>query len=373
MRAEKLRDVIYSLKEEVKSLNIINILNRFQQLFTTNITQPSPAASEQFIDTRQELFTILENALSNNLPPSRKNILKSIKGDVYFGKGLKASLENIIDENVSTPGQAIQQINEFLEKTKIYYSLIESTENNLKSLNIQCDYTDKDEYEIGILMPTSIFQNNIEGLIKELEILNRHLKVFGEIAGDDTSSPTIRNISDGTLDVFLNSLPEVASFFIDAIEKICVAYFTIIQIRKYREELRNKKVPDKVLEPLEKHENQIMSDEIDKIADELFDKYRKKQDKHREKELKGLLVKSLKYLAVRIDKGIDYEVTPPSVFDEPTDDSSDDVKAEYERIIQDMERLASRGIVVSTLPERKTPILSLPEPTTDNDEEQLKK
>lgn len=374
MNAERLHNVLYDLDAEVDKRGVASLLSNFHSTYNQSITQPNPETSEAFVKARDALSKELNRSVANAFSPSQARILSTIKGEPYYGNGLYDALQAIIGDNVATPGQAVSQIQEHIKVTNEFHAAVKSAHTALDKLHLECEYTGKNEYEIGVLLPGKLFNNNIDDLGTELHLLNRHLKVFGEIAGTDTASPTIRNISNGSVELFLNALPEVAECLAEGIEYLVILYLSILQIKKHRKDLKEKeKVPEETLKPLEAHEKERVSQEIERIAKELFKTHRKKKEKDRDKELRGLLIHALKYIGKRIDQGADFEVTPPSEFEEISDDASDEQKEQAKQQRVAAKALLEKGKSITQLPERKQQVLSLPEPEKtpgDKDEPQ---
>jgi len=372
MNVERLHSILWDLDQEVSEKNLSQLLNQFHDTFNQSISQPNQDTSAAFIKVRNNLEQALKQSVANSLSPSAARHLELIGGGRFFGNGLIEALQSIVDTNTSTPGQAVAAIQEHNQKANEYYAAVKAANKALEKLSIEHDFTQNDEYEVGVLLPTDLFDNNIDELGTELHVLNRHLKIFGEIAGEDTSSPTIRSVSDGSLELFLNALPDVAECIAEAIEYVVIMYLSVLQIRKHREELKKNKVPKEVLAPVVDHEKKRVSDELDRIADELLKKHRKKPDKHRDQELKGHLLHALTYLAKRLDQGADFEVTPPQEFDAIPEDATDEQKKEAKAQRQRANQMLKSGQAVNQLPERTQEVLSLPEPKpTAEDEDKV--
>ena len=362
MNTERLKSVLYDLVAEFEAPDLKTLLNNFNITFNQSISQANAQTSEAFGKAREALWNKLKEAPINSLPPSQTRILTEIGGDAFFGNGLMYDLQAIIDENTATPGQAVIEIKKLIQEAIGFHSTVKAANEALENLTIQHDFTQKGEYEVGVLFPSKLFDNNIDDLGTELHVLNNHLKSYGEIAGEDTSNPTIRDISDGSIELFLNALPAVAECIAESIEHIVILYLSILQIRKHRKELKEEKVPDTALKAIVDFEKQRLEKDLQTIADSLFKKYRKKGDKNRDEELKGHLLNALKYLAKRIDQGADFEVTPPSQFDELKEDATESQKKKAESERAAAKKLLIKGQSVMRLPEREHEVLSLAEP-----------
>ena len=124
---------------------------------------------------------------------------------------------------------------------------------------------------------------------------------------------------------------------------------------------KKSKVPKEALDPVAKHEKKRVTEELNRIADELLKKYRKKNDKQREQELRGHLINALTYLAKRLDQGADFEVTPPQEFEDIPDDATENKKKEANAHRQRANQILKKGQSVIRLPERLQQVLALPE------------
>jgi hypothetical protein len=362
MNIERFNSIMYDIANDEQELKLSSLLKTLQNTFSQNINQPNEATSNAFKNARQVLWEALAKCRSNKFPPSQKAFIDYIDATKFLGAGLKTELERIIADNASTPGQAVVEVQKHVTDTLEFVYRVTTVNKTLVDLKIEYDFTAKDEYEIGILFPTTLFNNNLEGLQKELCKLNQYMKVFGEIAADDTSSPTIRSITNGSADFFLNTVPAVAAFLALAIDKIVGLYLRILQIRKLRQDMKNTKVPEKLLKPIEDHEKVLISEEIEKIAKDLFKEYRKKPNKNRDPELQIHLTNALVYLIKRLDQGVDFEINPPTEFEEPKEDASEKDKKDYEKKVAEAKELSDRSAKIKELPTRDKPALYLPEP-----------
>jgi hypothetical protein len=362
MNIERFNSIMYDIVLEEGELKITSLLQTFQNAFAQNITQPNPSTADSFLKARQALWEALAACRSNQFPPSQKAFVDFIGATKFVGNGLKEELERILEQNASLPGQAVAEVQKHVQQTLEFIARATAANKTLVKLNIGHDFTGPDEYEVGVLLPTSLFNNDLEGLQKELHKLNQHMKVFGELAADDVSSPKIRCVTNGSVDLFLEANAPVAAFLAVAIERIVGLYLHVLQIKKLRKEMEETKVPGKLLKPIEEHEKELIPEELEKIAESLFKEYRKKPDKTRDPELRTNLTKALTYLIKRLDQGVDFEVTPPTEFEIPKEDATEKDKKEYAKKLDEAKALSERSAKIKELPKREKPILLLPEP-----------
>lgn len=367
MNLERFNSIMWDVVSDSENLNLTSLLQVFHKAFALNITQPNQPNADAFKKAHQALRDALKTSSCNSLSPSQKAFLDSISATDFIGDGLVIRLENIIETNLSVPGQAITEVQKHVENTINFFGQAKTIKETLEGMRIFCDFTRENEYEVGILFPSDLFNNNLEGLQKEIVKLNRHMKTFGLLAANDASSPTIRAVSNDTLDVFLNALPDVANCIVDAIKDIVLLYLAILQIKKYRIELKEKKVPAKVLAPIEMYEKERVSEDLEKIADKLIKEYGKKTEKTKDPEIRIALIGALNYLIRRLDQGVDFEVTPPTEFAEPKEGATEKAVEDQQKKKEDALKLRERAAVIRELPPREKPVLCLSEP--DDQEE----
>jgi superfamily I DNA/RNA helicase len=210
MNIERFNSIMYDIVLEEGEKKLTALLQSFQAAFNQNINQPNPSTVDTFLKARQALWEALAACRCNQFPPSQKAFLDSIEATKFVGNGLREELESILEKNASLPGQAVAEVQKHVQQTLKFIALVTTANKALVELNIENDFTGPNEYEVGVLLPSKLFNNDLEGLQKELARLNLHLKIFGELAADDVSSPKIRCVTNGSVDVFLEAAAPVA-------------------------------------------------------------------------------------------------------------------------------------------------------------------
>lgn len=373
MKTERLHNLLQIINNDFSNLSIISLAQNFVNTFTKNIQQPTPEQSQTFNTAKEELKNALSECDSNNFVPSQHKMLQKINGDKCLGVGLLTEFEIIMNNNILTPGDAVKKVSEHFTKVNEFSAAIQSALKSFETLEIGFEYTKENEYEVGFLLPCKLFNNDLEGLQKEVNLINRHMKAICELVGHEITSPQIRSVSTGSLEVFLNALPEVAQCIGECIEAIAILYLVILKLRKHRTELKEEKVPKKDLDPLEKHEKTRVEEEIKKLTNEIFKKYYKEKTKNRENELKIHLRQAIEFFANRIDKGVDIEVTPPELLSNEEDTEGNEVKKPNKKETEIIKTLQSQGKALLKITTRSEEIvLALPEPEVEDFEKNKK-
>lgn len=308
MNAERLHSVIKALDSEIVELKIAQLLQNLLTTLNNSLSQRTPPASQAFEDANKALIAALEQCPSNHYVPSWHSILMDIGGEDYTGRGLALRVGGTIAGSSLTPGKAVEEIQKIITDANSFYSTVKGLMAHLVKVNIPTDELPDGDCEIGVLLPVGVIDSELSRLRDEIRDLDRHLKAFSEIVDEKVGIVKIRSLGTGSLQVFLLSSPIVAAAVATAIERIVALYKKVLEIRLLQKQLEDHAVPkEKVIDPLIKHEKEMVAQELDALAIEIIKEYKGK-DVGRKNELKTSLSLALRYLADRIDKGVDFEV-----------------------------------------------------------------
>ena len=354
MNAERLHAIALEIQKELKITNQVQLVNQLVQHLQNQVNQPNQPIHQQNVsNTLKILFDKLKSAPSNNFPPTWRQIIKEIEADHLLGENLLRKIEDIFTRNQITPSIALEEIKKIQQSLQNFSNAINNLIAAFKQLNIGADELEPGECEFSILVPRKYVNNELKEFGKELEELNQIFGVFAEIATGSRPGFEIRQISSTDLSVFLNVDLQTAECITVAIASIISAYKNLLEIKKLRNELKNKGVPEDNLQGIEDYANNLMNKEIEKLMPDLINKFYKSADEKRKNELIIELRYSLKKIANRIDRNFNFEVRvkPPKEEEEAQEKGEQNV---YSRILKSAKEL-------TFLKEEGEPILSLPE------------
>jgi hypothetical protein len=100
----------------------------------------------------------------------------------FFADDLVALIDEWVHENAVTPAVAQQKIQALLKQRQDYVNRITELHYSLEAIGIEAVELKECEAEIGFLLPRSLFNNDFEKLISELEELDFILRAFSELA-----------------------------------------------------------------------------------------------------------------------------------------------------------------------------------------------
>ena len=359
MNAERLHAVAQRILDDFGELNLVNLLGTAVSTLSSSVTQPNAQNAEAFNQALADLRDKLRKCASNTFVPSYFRILEAIGGADKTGTGLASRVEALLEEERITPATALTQIQELSEEVTKFHQQLKKLVEAFKALNVARDVTSGGEAELGVLLPRELVSNDLEGLTRELRLIDRHLKVLAEVAGGEAGSFGIRSLGTDSLDVFLAASPVVAACIMHAAERLAGLYKQILEIRILRRQLEEKRVPKNAIEPIRKHEEEIIRRQLGEISDEIMSRFYRGADAARKNELGTALSHALKFLADRIDRGLDIEASaeiPTQQADEqPTPVGGEPREEDPRRAI------ASTGASMRRLARSTEPVLQLPD------------
>lgn len=214
-----------------------------------------------------------------------------------------------------------------------------------------------------------MFEGSLGGFAKEAKLLDRALSDVVEAVTGGRPPIKIRTLAGGSVEIFVTVDPLSGVAILSLVTAVVNLINSVLQTRKTRLDLEKDKAPKDVLDPLEKWEQSRVADELARLRDDLLGQ--SKADKGRKNELKKALNDSLRYLADRIDRGMDVEVATLAE-GSPTAQSSDGAGGEVDHSAVALKQIAQAMNQRRRLSRSEQPILALPPVVDDDDAEKGK-
>jgi|CXWL01.1.fsa_nt_gi hypothetical protein len=373
MIAERLHSVVSVLLQEYKVLDLAKRFAALQARLNASVASPTPENAEIYKTALDEFESGLLTSATINFVPSQQRILSAIGGTDKVGTGLFHRIDALLNENQITPAHALAKMQGVYEEFVQFQATLERLSRSLVDLHVGTEDPSGETYELGILIPKELVENDLDGLNKELKRLDQHLRTFAEIVHADPKSLTIRSLGTGSLEFFLDSPAEVAAAVMIAVERLVALYKQILEIRTIRKGLEDKKFPPGTVKLVKDHEAQLITDELDTIRDEIITENYKSSDLARKNELKNALTSALKYIADRIDRGVDFEARPPAPPTVPQTSEEEGAERKPSEGPQQHAAIVSKsGSVMLGLQRSTTPVLQLLDQTTNDSTEPKK-
>ena len=362
MNAERLRDVTDAVVADSTNINLAQLLANVERSYTQSVQSPTAETADAFSVAKQTLDEAVRGGDCVRLSPSRMAILERIGAYDLCGRGLLDRV-NFILASAVTPAAAVQGLQELRGRANSFYQTVTTLRDSLNSLAIQGEQPPSDAAEVEVRLPFDLFEGSLGGFAKEAKLLDRALSDIVEAASGSRPPIEIRTLAGGSVEVFVNVDPVSGAAILTLVTSIVSLINSVLQTRKTRLELEKDKAPKEVLEPLAKWEQSRVAEELSRLRDDLL--AQSKADKGRKNELKKALEDSLRYLADRIDRGMDIQVA--TLLEEKSDAKASDDSGNVDANIAAQRKILEAMNTPKRLLRPDQPILALP-PIVDDDE-----
>jgi hypothetical protein len=236
-----------------------------------------------------------------------------------LGDELRYRIEEIFARNEMTPAAVAGELNPIADRVNALDNAVNQVLQSFEFFAIGSDELAPGEFEIGFLIPRPAVDDALRSLGLELvRLQQRILGPFLEVTTGTREDSKIRSVSSSTIHVLLESHQATAVMVAMAVERVIAAYKKVMEIRVAYQQLKDAKVPETVLAPVEAEAESRMQTEIDGLVDELLTEV--KATAERQNELRKEFKEALNAIANRIDRGYVVEVRagelPPAPDDE---------------------------------------------------------
>jgi hypothetical protein len=321
-------------------------------------------------------------------PPSKAAILDVIHGTNLVGQGFRDKLSAILSVEGQTTAGIVTGLTQFQVDTDTFRNAAMEAKVSLEKLGLEAYSIPIGEFQVGVLIPGRLIDSKLGALAKELELWNRTLRGFQEVAGEDEREVTVSALASGSYQVYIPLGILSAQLVSRTIDKVFEWYVRILEIRKKRQELQELGAPVAEAEAVRKYERDSLDKEIRALAKELVKDANPKSDQHRRPELETLITVSIKQIARFVDNGgiVEIDSVLPEEGAEPTSppegappEQNDEYKLmvkEYGRAKLEFERVSrilDEGMRLRQMLERVEPILQLGEGEPEGEPAEIEK
>ncbi len=237
---------------------------------------------------------------------------------------------------------------------------LKSLVNALESFHVGHELLGPGEAELAVVIPRSAVKNEVGELADDLEGLDKIFGCLAEVATGQRADLKIRTISSSDLTFLLEVLPEVGAAIAFSVRWLVQTYKDVLEIKKNRQDLANKEIPQEVLDDLDAHIQERVDAAIADGVEELFKEFDKRRPAGRKEELRNELRRWLGELMKRIDHGYHVEVRAAPREDGEEEEERDESAEHLEKISE----LAAQTPYVAIA---GRPVLYLPGPDDQED------
>ncbi len=357
MNTERLHSLIRLLIEANNKHNFINLLQNVETAYTQAVQSPSPENASAFDTAMDALRNAAVEFPLGSLSPSRRKLLKAIGGLDYYGDNLARRIDDTI-ASADTPSNAITEIQQLRSGMQEFLPTVQALNESLNKLGVAVEDIPDDSAEIEILIPKSMVDGHLDGLIKETRYLNGVFLDIREVVTGKRTHLDIRSLGSGSLELYLNVDLNTGAVVLNFITAVVLLINSILQTRQNRESLKQQDAPQNIIKGIKSWEDERISNKIDTLRKEILEHY--KGEEARKNELSNALSKSLNRLADRIDRGMDIDVTTSATVTDNGEGKSPTELEQIEAKRRSIESIQKDTNVINQIERNQEPVLQLP-------------
>ncbi len=276
-------------------------------------SQPTQPSHQSAVATALEALNSAVTKMRDQLTPTQQRYVFEINGEEFFSNDIASDTGKSIAQNAATPTVAAEQLKSHLDEREKYLARLRQLQGDLKAIGVTTTKLEVGEAEIGFLLPRKIFENDLDGLIKELSTVKRVVRAFSEVSIGTAEKIEIRQIS--TTDPIFTFLlaPATIVAIAKSVSWALETWKSVEEIRHLRAQTAQLSVFDgsDVEKLFDEKIEQTIDERIDAKLNELLSKVPDRNG--RKNEERNLLSWSLRSLLAHIERGVvvEVKVLPP--------------------------------------------------------------
>lgn len=355
MNASRLLEIVNLLASTERKRKIQEALSNANSALSSLVSQPSqPSHQSEFAAALEKLRTLM-NEVREGFQPAQVKLLEEIGAAQFFTNDLASKIAGWVAENVATPAVAQEKLSTLLSERETYLTEIRQLRENLVKVGIEVNGLEVGQAEIGFLLPRELFDNNLDHLIKELDVVKKIMRTFSEAATGSVEPIEVRQISTSDPLFFFGLAPETIALIGASITWALHTWKQAEEIRKIRAE--TEKIAAFKDDPIERlFEDKIKSQVEQALTAQTAEIMKEvKGDRARKNEQKTQIKWALESIISRVERGMIVEIRllPPPI---PKANEGEE-QPEPPPVFGDLNRIASQLVFPKM---EGAPILQIP-------------
>lgn len=315
MNASRLLEIVQLLINTEKKKKIQDTLTEANSALSNLVSQPSQPSHQSEFATALEKLRTLMNDVREGFQPAQIKLLEEIGAAQYFTDDLATEISGWVTENVATPAVAQEKLTTLLSERETYLTEIRQLRENLVKVGIEVNGLEAGQAEIGFLLPRELFDNHLEHLLKELDVVKRIIRTFSEAATGSVEPIEVRQISTSDPLFFFGLAPETIALIGVSVTWALNTWKQAEEIRKIRAE--TEKIAAFKDDPIEKLFEDKIKAQIEQAVTAQTAEIMKevKGDRERKNEQKNQIKWALESIISRVERGMIVEIRllPPPI------------------------------------------------------------
>jgi len=355
MNSEKLVEITKRLLETEQKLGTQSILKQLEAQMSNLANQPQVAAHQKEVAQRLEQFQRSLTGLIDSFPPKDIERIKELDSEGFFASNYIDALNQEIAQNAMTPEVARSKIENSARSREEFIEYLEQLVACLDYFQLGYDELADGEAELGIQIPREMFDNDLEGLRRELRDFSLIARWFSEATTGEKQKVVVESISTSD-PLFMFSFADAATLaaIAKAFEWALGCWEKILNIRKMRADAEESGEFEK--EEIEEFYGKRIERTVEKAISEKLSEISQDHEVSSKSELGLHLRTALRWILSKTEQGyaIELRLAAPNS-EEGSNEDVDIEVSETDRVL----RNTQRNLVFSEA--KGSPVLSVPD------------
>lgn len=295
---------IHLIDIEITDVSIeskINLLIQDLNAISSNPTSNDLATV--FKNHVDELRQLLNKCNSNQPDADLKKVIQDLELNELLGIPLAEKIISTIQENQLSPLLTATALGKLRDEITAKLDNISKLNDAFSQLDVEYFYLPEGQSEMAINLPIEECTKTLEDLAKEAKEWHQICQTISETFDIDRLPVTVRTVASGSWLLYLAGTPTFIYGVAKCLKHVNQVLAELIKMKELYSQLAQSSAPKEALEILEKHNDETIKKELDKLANDLINNNYKGEDDGRKNELRNALSFSLNKLSNKIVNG----------------------------------------------------------------------
>lgn len=360
MNTDKLKELVDRIHEAESKIGTQGKLKQLAGALNNVVSQPQNPDHQNELAQKLRDFKVGIEQFEHAFAPRDYLRVRALSPEA-FDPEIPQRIEQAISENPMSPNIVSEMVKELQSSRNEVISKINELRTSMDYFDFGYASATPETAEVGFQIPRELFDNNLEGLIKELREIRMMIQYFSEATLGEYHPTTVGSISTTDPLIFLAMAEPIAKYFAGAVTWGIGVWFSVEKIRNIRAQTAQLQSfsPEEVEQIFDSKIKQEIEAEVEKKVDEIIAEGKAPQARHG--ELKGQLTWALNSLLAKMERGLTIElrIAPPI----ETEDDEGEAETEGKAIRQELVEIQEELVFPAP---SENPVLEIPETKNGN-------
>lgn len=270
-----------------------SVINALQ----AQINTPQAQNLSTLSDALQSFKKSVANANFGDMPKTYYLVIEELKIQDAIGQDIYDWPHGKIQSSGVLLNEAIKPLQDDLSRLKDVFENLRSMRDTFNHFDLKRNEIKAGEAELLIILPRSLFDGDIRGFARKLQLLDQIFSAAAEIELDSVEHIELRRLSTSDPVIVGIAAPALVLFILKVVNQILDAYKKTVEIREIQARTVALDLEKETIESLARQASAIIENKINAFIDEL------KRDREINAEREGEFRRLALSLADLIDRG----------------------------------------------------------------------